>query len=135
VLNYRSAARQQSLSIAAAGIGVVFVIASVVVLVAFGSAAQRVSDALSVAPAAWMVLAPVLASLLPVHGSRPSRLPLMHFAAAVLLTVGLVVGFLAAGSGCRQAYSESPPKSGALSSTRSQTPHLALRPNHRFALE
>ncbi len=96
VLHYRGSARWRTLGIGAGLVGAAFVVAGVVAIILFGSAGQRASDRLSLLPPAWMVAAPVLASVLRVPGRPAARLPLPHAATGVVFPVALVAGFYAA---------------------------------------
>jgi hypothetical protein len=55
-----------------------------------------VSDWLSVAPLAWMVVAPVLAALVRVSRRPSERMPVANVLAGVLFPVALAAGFIAA---------------------------------------
>ena len=96
VLRSRGVARWRTLGIAAGLVGAAFVVAGVAAIILFGSAGQRASDRLSLLPLAWMVAAPVLASVLRVPGRPAARLPLAHVAAGVVFPVALVAGFYVA---------------------------------------
>lgn len=97
VLRYRAAAMWSSLAIWAGLVGVAFVVAGVIALALFGSAAQRLSDWLSVVPIGWMVLAPLLASVLPVGRSQGQEPLFVHLAAGLIFPIVLVVGSFGAG--------------------------------------
>jgi hypothetical protein len=95
VLRFRGFARWLLLGLAAALVGTAFLLASVLVLVLFNSGA--VSNAMTFFILAWMVLAPILAAVVPAPKTRPEPLEVgAHVGAGVLITVALVVAFYAA---------------------------------------
>ena len=100
VLHYRASPRWLLGSVGAGLVGATFVVASIVVIILFGSAGLRLSDSMTVIIMAWMVVAPVLAAVLPVTGRPHERtlwILVVHVIAAVLFPVALAVGLLAAG--------------------------------------
>src|SRR2546428_13894337 len=67
---------------------------SVVVLVLFNSDGAGVSNAMTYLILAWMVLAPILAAVVPAPRGHPARPELAgHVGAGILITVALVVAF------------------------------------------
>jgi hypothetical protein len=98
VLHYRSSPRWLMVSVGAGLVGALFVVASIAVIL-FGTARLRLSNSFIISNLAWMVVAPVLAAVLPVAGrshERTLRLLVVHVAAAVLCPVALAGGLLAA---------------------------------------
>ncbi|HSS93912.1 MAG TPA: hypothetical protein VLR46_07975 [Candidatus Dormibacteraeota bacterium] len=98
VLRYRGFARWKELGLAAALVGVLFLLVSVLVLALFNSAAMGVSSDLTFLILGWMVLAPVLAAFVraPAPQPQPSELP-AHVGAAAILGVVLILTFFLAG--------------------------------------
>jgi hypothetical protein len=86
------------LGLAAALVGTAFLLISVLVLVLFNSAAMDVSSAMTFFILGWMVVAPILAGLIPLRtqGGHPAQLP-AHVGAGAILAVVLFVAFFAAG--------------------------------------
>ena len=98
VLHYRSSPRWLMVSVGAGLVGALFVVASIAVIL-FGSAGLRLSNSFIISNLAWMVVAPVLAAVLPVAGrshERTLRILVVHVAAAVLFPVALAGGLLPA---------------------------------------
>jgi hypothetical protein len=77
-------------------IGCGLVGSSILLLVVFGSAAQRLSDLLVYPTWIWMASAPVLAMLVPVRGTSAPRKKTVHILAGALFAVVLPTAFLAA---------------------------------------
>jgi hypothetical protein len=97
VLRYRSVPHWQILGATSGFAGAGLGLAGVLVLVVFGSAAQRASDWLFVGSIGWMMLAPLFAMLVPAADHRDGRELRVHLAAAVTILLALVVGFMASG--------------------------------------
>ena len=98
VLHYRSSPRWLMVSVGAGLVGALFVVASIAVIL-FGTAGLRLSNSFIISNLAWMVVAPVLAAVLPVAGrshERTLRILVVHVAPAVLFPVALAGGLLAA---------------------------------------
>ena len=99
VLHYRSSPRWLMVSVGAGLVGALFVVASSIVIILFGSTGLPLSNSFIISNLAWMVVAPVLAAVLPVAGrshERTLRILVVHVAAAVLFPVALAGGLLAA---------------------------------------
>src|SRR5262249_19055169 len=94
VLHSRGAVRWRELSLLAFLIGVGLVLGGAVVVVA---QAPDASAWLSLAAPAWMILAAVLAAVLPVARQPAPPRRLMHLAAAVVFSVLMVFSFFVAG--------------------------------------
>ena len=97
VLHYRSVAHWRLWSIASGLVGTGFAAGSVLLLIVFGSDAQRPSDWLSVASVGWMVVAPVIAIVVPPVQHRDGRRVSLHVAAGLAFTLSVVLGFVLTG--------------------------------------
>ena len=98
VLRYRGFARWLELGFAAGLVGTGFLLISVIVLVLFNSAAMDVSSAMTFFILAWLVVAPVLAALIPGPAQSPHSGQLAaHLAACGVMTVVFGLAFFAAG--------------------------------------
>jgi hypothetical protein len=96
VLQHRGSPHWQSLGWAATAVGVVLALASAAAVVLLGRQGAALSTALTFAVLAWVLLAPVLAALVPVtrrHSNRPG-LP-QTVAALVLLPIAMFTGLSA----------------------------------------
>src|SRR3989442_6040013 len=94
VFRFRGFGRWLALGLVAALVGTAFLLISVVVLVLFNSDGAGVSNAMTYLILAWMVLAPILAAVVPAPREHPARPELAgHVGAWILITVGLVVAF------------------------------------------
>lgn len=98
VFRYRGFARWRELGGLAGLVGTALLLISVLVLVLFNDAGMGVSSNLTFFILGWMVVAPVLAALLPAsaRSERPKGL-LGHVGAGAVLTVVMVAAFYAAG--------------------------------------
>lgn len=97
VLRFRGFARWRALGLAAALVGTAFLLISVLVLVLFNSGGMGVSNAMTLFIFVWMLLAPIIAAVVPAPKTRPEPQQVGgHLGAGVLLTVGLVFAFYAA---------------------------------------
>ena len=98
VLRYRGFPRWKLLGLAAGLVGVGFLLISVLVLVAFNSAAMDVSSAMTLFIVGWMVVAPIVAVFIPAR-SRPfeGRSFPGHLGAGVVFTILSGAAFYAAG--------------------------------------
>src|ERR1700730_12627488 len=98
VLRFRGFARWRELGLGAALIGFVFLLVSVLLLALFNSAAIGVSSAMTFVILGWVVVAPMIAALIPASTPRPQPSELSsHLGAAAILTVVLVFAFYIAG--------------------------------------
>jgi|SRR5713226_2074589 len=98
VLRDRGFARWLELGFAAGLVGTGFLLISVIVLALFNSAAMDVSSAMTFFILAWLVVAPVLAALIPGPAQSPHSGQLAaHLAACGVMTVVFGLAFFAAG--------------------------------------
>lgn len=98
VFRYRGFASWPLLGLAAGLVGTAFLLISVLVLVMFNSAAMDASSAMTFFILGWLVVAPVLAALIPAQtrSQRSGQLP-AHLGAGAVLTVVFFVAFFVAG--------------------------------------
>jgi hypothetical protein len=98
VLRYRRFANWRELGLAAGLVGTGLLLLSVLVLVAFGSAALIVSSAMTLLILGWMVVAPLLAGLIRALGPLQERGQLGgHLGAGAVFAVVLFAAFYASG--------------------------------------
>lgn len=98
VFRFRGFGRWLVLGLVAALVGTAFLLISVIVLVLFNSDGMGVSNAMTFFILAWMVLAPILAAVVPAPKQHPERPALAgHIGAGVLITVALLVAFSVSG--------------------------------------
>jgi hypothetical protein len=96
VLRARGAARWLGGGAIVGLLGCGLVGSSILLLVVFGSAAQRLSDLLVYPTWIWMASAPVLAMFVPVRRTSAPRNKTVHILAGALFAVALAAVFLAA---------------------------------------
>jgi hypothetical protein len=98
ILRYRGFASWAVLGLAAGLVGTAFLLISVLVLVLFNSEAMDVSSAMTFFILGWMVVAPVLAGVMParIQSQRSGQLP-AHLGAGAVLTVVFFVAFFVSG--------------------------------------